>query len=54
MGQLIEDTKGLRYVADMILDPVNSSSIVESIIACNEFHKINKAPMFLVLEMLQN
>ena len=46
MGQLIEDTKGLRYVADMILDPVNSSSIVESIIACNEFHKINKAPMF--------
>lgn len=46
MNQLIEDTSGLKYVADMILDPVNSSSIVESIIACNEFHKINKAPMF--------
>ena len=46
MHQLIKDTEGLRYVADLILDPVNSSSIVESIIACHEFHKTNKAPMF--------
>ena len=46
MHQLIKDTEGLRYVADLILDPVNSSSIVESIIACNEFHKTNPAPMF--------
>ena len=46
MKQLIEDTKGIDYVADLILDPVNSSSIVESIMACFEFHKINKAPMF--------
>lgn len=46
MNQLIEDTDGLKYVADMILDPVNSASIVESILACREFHKINKAPMF--------
>ncbi len=38
--------KGIDYVADLILDPVNSSSIVESIMACFEFHKINKAPMF--------
>ncbi len=46
MHQLIKDTEGLRYVADLILDPVNSSSIVESIIACHEFHKTNPAPMF--------
>ena len=46
MHQLIKDTEGLRYVADLILDPVNSSSIVESIIACHEFHKVNPAPMF--------
>ena len=46
MNQLIEDTKGIDYVADLILDPVNSSSIVESIMACFEFHKTNTAPMF--------
>ena len=46
MHQLIEDTDGLKYVADLILDPVNSASIVESIIACRDFHKENKAPMF--------
>ena len=46
MHQLIKETEGLRYVADLILDPVNSSSIVESIIACHEFHKQNPAPMF--------
>jgi len=46
MNQLIKDTDGLTYVADLILDPVNSASIVESIIACRQFHEINKAPMF--------
>ena len=46
MHQLIKDTEGVKYVADLILDPVNSASIVESIIACNEFHKTNPAPMF--------
>ncbi len=46
MHQLIKDTDGLKYVADLILDPVNSSSIVESIIACHDFHKVNPAPMF--------
>ena len=46
MHQLIKDTEGIKYVADLILDPVNSSSIVESIIACHEFHKVNPAPMF--------
>ena len=46
MHQLIKDTEGLKYVADLILDPVNSSSIVESIIACHDFHEENPAPMF--------
>ena len=46
MHQLIKDTHGIKYVADLILDPVNSASIVESIIACNDFHKTNPAPMF--------
>ena len=46
MLQLIKDTDGLKYVADLLLDPVNSSSIVESIIAYRDFHKVNKAPMF--------
>ena len=46
MHQLIKDTDGLRYVADLILDPVNSSSVVESIIAYNDFHHENPAPMF--------
>lgn len=46
MEELIEKTEGIKYVADLILDPVNSSSIVESIIACDKFHKINPAPMF--------
>lgn len=46
MEKLIEKTKGLTYIVDMILDPVNSLSIVESIIACNDFHEINPAPMF--------
>lgn len=46
MKDLIKKTEGLTYIVDMILDPINSSSIVESIIACDEFHKINNAPMF--------
>lgn len=46
MTRLIEKTDGVRGVADLILDPVNSSSIVESIIACHEFHKINPIPIF--------
>ncbi len=46
MKELIKKTEGLTCIADMILDPINSSSIVESIIACDEFHKINPTPMF--------
>lgn len=46
MAELIGKTEGVSGVADLILDPVNSSSIVESIIACHDFHKINPMPMF--------
>ena len=46
MNQLIEDVDGMKYVADLILDPVNSASIVESIIAFKDFHEVNKAPLF--------
>lgn len=46
MNELISNIDGMGYVADMILDPVNSSSIVESIIACDKFHKLNPAPLF--------
>jgi len=38
--------KGVEIIADLILDPVNSSSIVDSIIACREYHEKRKSPMF--------
>lgn len=46
LEELIEKCKGIDVIADLILDPVNSQSIVESIIACHEFKKRNKAPLF--------
>lgn len=39
-------SRSVEIIADLILDPVNSSSIVDSIIACKEYHKIHKIPMF--------
>ena len=38
---------GLDVIADLILDPVNSHSIVDSIIACHDFKARNKIPLFL-------
>ncbi len=47
MCELVDVVGGdIDYVVDLILDPVNSSSIVESIIACSEFRKVSSAPMF--------
>lgn len=46
MEKLVKSCEGIDAVCDLILDPVNSSSIVDSIISFNEFHKINKSPMF--------
>ncbi|MBZ9570829.1 dihydropteroate synthase-like protein [Methanobrevibacter sp. TMH8] len=48
MVELSDECKieGVEIIADLILDPVNSSSIVDSIIACREYHKIHNNPMF--------
>lgn len=46
MEDLINKCDGLKIVADLILDPVNSSSIVESVIACHDFKENNDFPLF--------
>lgn len=46
LEELMEKCSGIDVIADLVLDPVNSHSIVESIIACHEFKKRNKVPLF--------
>ena len=46
MNKLMEKTKNIPTICDLVLDPVNSNSIVESIYAYNDFHKNIKNPMF--------
>lgn len=46
LEELMKKCRGIDVIADLILDPINSSSIVESIIACYEFKKKNKVPLF--------
>ncbi|MGZ7134391.1 MAG: dihydropteroate synthase-like protein [Methanobacterium sp.] len=46
LTKLMEKCSGIDVIADLILDPVNSKSIVESISACHEFKKHNKVPLF--------
>lgn len=46
MQKLVKSCDGLNVVCDLILDPVNSASIVDSIISFEEFHKVCKKPMF--------
>lgn len=36
----------IDVLADLILDPINSSSIVDSIMACNKFKEKNREPVF--------
>lgn len=36
----------IDFIADLVLDPVNSSSIVDSIIACREFKNKHPYPLF--------
>lgn len=43
---LIEKCKGIDVIADLILDPINSLSMVDSIIACRDFKARNSAPLF--------
>ena len=44
--ELIKKCSGINVIADLILDPINSRSTVESIIACHKFKKKNKVPLF--------
>ncbi|MBI5680017.1 MAG: dihydropteroate synthase-like protein [Methanobacterium sp.] len=46
LEELMTKCKGINVIADLILDPINSQSMVESIIACHEFKKRNKKPLF--------
>lgn len=46
LEELMQKCKGIDVIADLILDPVNSQSVVESIIACREFKSRNKIPLF--------
>jgi dihydropteroate synthase-like protein len=46
MKKLIKRTEGLDTIADMVLDPINSNSLVDSITSYNDFHKTCKMPMF--------
>ncbi len=46
LEELITKCNEIDVIADLILDPVNSHSIVESIIACHEFKKRNEVPLF--------
>lgn len=40
------EKEGVQIIPDLILDPVNSKSIVDSIIACRNYHKKRPEPMF--------
>jgi dihydropteroate synthase-like protein len=44
--ELMKKCNEINVIADLILDPINSQSIVESIIACHKFKRRNKVPLF--------
>ncbi|MBM4242008.1 MAG: dihydropteroate synthase-like protein [Euryarchaeota archaeon] len=46
LESLMQRCGKIEVIADLILDPVNSKSIVESIIACHEFKMKNRTPLF--------
>lgn len=46
MKKLVKRAKNIPVICDLVLDPVNSTSIVESIYSYNDFHKDIKYPMF--------
>lgn len=47
LENLMIKCRGLDVMADPILDPINSKSIVESIIAAHNFKSRNKTPLFM-------
>lgn len=46
LEELRHKCKKIDVVADLILDPVNSSSIIDSIIACRQYRENNPEPVF--------
>lgn len=46
LEELREKCGNIEVIADLILDPINSQSIVESIMACHEFKTRNRIPLF--------
>lgn len=47
LTRLRQKCVGIDVIADLILDPINSSSLVESIISCHQYKKFNQTPLFL-------
>lgn len=46
LEKLREKCRGIDVIADLVLDPINSTSIVDSIIACRRFKSRNREPLF--------
>lgn len=46
LQRLIKKCGDLEVIADPVLDPVNSESIVDSFLACRRFKKENRIPLF--------
>jgi dihydropteroate synthase-like protein len=46
LESLIKKCKGLKVIADPVLDPVNSESIVDSFLACRQLKNENRVPLF--------
>jgi dihydropteroate synthase-like protein len=44
--KLIKKCEGIDIIADLILDPINSKSIIDSFISCKKFKKRNELPVF--------
>jgi len=46
LEKLRKKCRGIDVIADLVLDPINSTSIVDSIIACRRFKERNPEPLF--------
>jgi len=46
LEELMELCNGIDVIADPILDPINSISMVDSLLACRQFKKKNRIPLF--------
>jgi dihydropteroate synthase-like protein len=47
LESLMLKCKDIDVIADLILDPINSKSIVDSVMACRDFKKRNRIPLFM-------